>query len=115
VALFFSLTGAGLAAQHDLSATASGVTSMVYGPVVALCPKASHARTCNIGVSAATCPTGTSVTGGGWDLLARGRNRFPAHGTITANSPINATTWGVAMVNGDTVPAGFEAVAICSR
>ena len=113
-ALFFSLSGAGLAAQHYLGAAGAGAGKSidVYGKTVILC---APGRSCsNVGISTARCPNGMRATGGGW--VQAGGYGFP-QAAIGMNGPLSPAlpnTWAVEMVNNDPITYGFQAVAVCA-
>ena len=58
--------------------------------------------------ASAHCPGDAEPIGGG--AIAQD----PDHQTISTSAP-NGTDWVVAMVNADSVPHGFEALAVCGR
>lgn len=114
VALFFSLTGAGLAAQHDLgtATTSAGKTTNVYGPSETMCPAGVTFRKCTIQFSGALCPPGTVVTGGGWAIV-KGQN-VPSNASVLNNGPQSNFAWNVEMINNDSSTGSFKAVAVCT-
>jgi hypothetical protein len=108
-ALFFALTGAGLAAT---ATTSAGKTTNAYGAPVTMCAKGIAFRKCIVGDSSALCPPGTVVTGGGW-VNVKGQN-YTDNASVVVNGPQSNFAWVVQMDNNDSFSGSFRAVAICT-
>jgi hypothetical protein len=64
---------------------------------------------CDVGVSLAECPPGTTVISGGWEAL---EGEFPVEATVSFSEPAS-NGWIVGMANNAPTNAGFAAVAVC--
>jgi hypothetical protein len=102
-ALFFALSGAGLAAQH--------APTDALGKVVVMCAATTPFRKCQIAGSEAVCPPGAVVTGGGWIGV---HGRYALDASVVVNGPQKSFGWLVEMENHDTSTGTFRALAICS-
>jgi hypothetical protein len=70
----------------------------------------SGGGSCDVGSSAATCPAGAVVLGGGWD----GESSPPVVATVGFDNPIGSGTWDVIMANNGPLTTTFHAVATCA-
>jgi hypothetical protein len=119
VALFFSLSGAGLAAQHYLGTAHTSATARfttVYGKSASLCGYSTQ-RQCWVGASTAACPRYTTLIGGGW-VPGKGGTGGPTSSAVGFNGPVfpGAVAWFVEIYNEGTLADGsFQAVATCAR
>lgn len=114
-ALFFSLTGAGFAAQSDLAsgrASSIGIAYNVYGPAVTMCAITAKVRPCDVQASLAACPPGVFAVGGGWVGIYP--HNLPVNATVGWNGPRGREAWLVDMTNNSTSSATFKAVVVCA-
>jgi hypothetical protein len=113
VALFFSLSGAGFAAQHYLGPAhaSAGSTINVYGKPVTMCAAHAVFAKCEVGFSGALCPPGTVVTGGGWVGV---HGDYALDAGVTISGPQKNFAWNVEMDNHSRTADSFRAVAVCS-